>query len=77
MNCYEVALSYSYTVGPDEQRALPCRILRANKSLGVVARNLEGALRLARMVMEVDGKDEVEIYQARLLHRVDIIEDAS
>lgn len=77
MHCYEIALSYSYTAGPDEQRALPSRIIRANKGLGVVARNLEEALRLARMVMEADGKEEVEIYQARLLHRVDIIEDAS
>jgi hypothetical protein len=73
LKCYEVALAFDHTLAPDEKRALPCRVLRQNRGLGVVAPNLEEALRLARELVEGEGKENVEIHQARLLHVVDVV----
>jgi len=72
LKCYEVVLSFDYTRPADEKR-VECRIIRQNRGVGVVAPDLEEALRLARDVMEAEGKQNIEIYQARMLHVVDAI----
>ena len=72
LKCYEVGLSFDYTRPADEKR-VECRIIRQNRGVGVVAPDLEEALRLARKLMELEGKENIEIYQVRLMCRVNAI----
>jgi hypothetical protein len=72
LKCYEVSLSFDYTLPANDKR-VECRIIRQNRNVGVVAPDLEEALRLARELMESEGKQNIEIYQARLMCRVDMI----
>ena len=72
LKCYEVGLSFDYTLPANDKR-VECRIIRQNRGVGVVAPDLEEALRLARELLEAEGMQNIEIYQARMLHVVDAI----